>query len=76
MERFPGLYVGVAFHSGGFAYNPAAGVLLAGCVADGRPEIEIGELSPNRFDPEETEAYNRTRITHGEYSLSGLSRRH
>lgn len=76
VERFPGLYVGVAFHSGGFAYNPAAGVLLAGCVADGRPEIEIGEFSPNRFDPEETEAYNRTRITHGEYSLPGLSRRH
>ncbi len=76
VERFPGLYVGVAFHSGGFAYNPAAGALLAGCVSDGRPEIEIGEFSPNRFDPEETEAYNRTRITHGEYSLPGLSRRH
>ncbi|MXY48526.1 MAG: FAD-binding oxidoreductase [Gemmatimonadetes bacterium] len=76
VERFPGLYVGVAFHSGGFAYNPAAGVLLAGCVADGRPEIDIGDFSPNRFDPQETEAYNRTRITHGEYSLPGQSRRH
>ncbi|MDE2847754.1 MAG: hypothetical protein OXO51_13670, partial [Gemmatimonadota bacterium] len=64
------------FHSGGFAYNPAAGVLLAGCVADGRPEIDIGDFSPNRFDPRETEAYNRTRITHGEYSLPGQSRRH
>ena len=76
VERFPGLYVGVAFHSGGFAYNPAAGVLLAGCVADGRPEIDIGDFSPNRFDPMETEAYNRTRITHEEYSLPGQSRRH
>lgn len=76
VDRFPGLYVGVAFHSGGFAYNPAAGVLLAGCVADGRPEIDIGDFSPNRFDPRETEAYNRTRITHGEYSLPGHSRRH
>ena len=76
VERFPGLYVGVAFHSGGFAYNPAAGVLLAGCVADGRPEIDIGDFSPDRFDPRETEAYNRTRITHGEYSLPGQSRRH
>ena len=76
VERFPGLYVGVAFHSGGFAYNPASGVLLAGCVADGRPAIDIGDFSPNRFDPQETEAYNRTRITHGEYSLPGHSRRH
>ncbi|MXX03165.1 MAG: FAD-binding oxidoreductase [Gemmatimonadetes bacterium] len=76
VERFPGLYVGVAFHSGGFAYNPAAGALLAGCVADGRPEIDIGDFSPNRFDPRETEDYNRTRITHGEYSLPGQSRRH
>ncbi len=76
VERFPGLYVGVAFHSGGFAYNPASGVLLAGCVADGRPEIDIGDFSPNRFDPKETEAYNRTRITHSEYSLPGQSRRH
>lgn len=76
VERFPGLYVGVAFHSGGFAYNPAAGVLLAGCIADGRPEIDIGDFSPNRFDPRETEAYNRTRITHEEYSLPGHSRRH
>ncbi|MCY3555902.1 MAG: FAD-binding oxidoreductase [Gemmatimonadetes bacterium] len=76
VECFPGLYVGVAFHSGGFAYNPAAGVLLAGCVADGRPEIDIGDFSPNRFDPQETEAYNRTRITHGKYSMPGLTRRH
>lgn len=76
VERFPGMYVGVAFHSGGFAYNPASGVLLAGCVADGRPEIDIGDFSPNRFDPQETEAYNRTRITHSEYSLPGQSRRH
>lgn len=76
VNRFPGLYVGVAFHSGGFAYNPAAGVLLACCVADGRPEIDIEDFSPNRFDPDETDAYNRTRITHGEYSMPGHSRRH
>jgi len=76
VERFPGLYVGVAFHSGGFAYNPAAGVLLAGCVADGRPEVDIGDFSPDRFDPQKTEAFNRIRITHEEYSLPGHSRRH
>ncbi len=76
VDRFPGLYVGVAFHSGGFAYNPASGVLLAGCVADGGPEIDIEDFSPGRFDPDETDAYNRTLITHAEYSLPGHSRRH
>ena len=76
VDRFPGLYVGVAFHSGGFAYNPASGVLLAECVADGKPGIDIGDFSPNRFDPDETDAYNRTLITHAEYSLPGHSRRH
>lgn len=76
VERFPGLYVGVAFHSGGFAYNPAAGALLAGCVADGSPEIDIGDFSPDRFDPSETDAYNKTLITHEEYNKTGLSRRH
>ncbi len=76
VDRFPGLYVGVAFHSGGFAYNPASGVLLSECVADGKPEIDIGDFSPNRFDSRETEAYNRTRITHGEYSMPGHSMRH
>ena len=76
VDRFPGLYVGVAFHSGGFAYNPASGVLLAGCVSDGRPEVDIADFSPNRFDPDETDAYNRTLITHAEYSIPGHSRRH
>ena len=76
VKRFPGLYVGVAFHSGGFAYNPASGVLLAQCVAEGRPQIDIEDFSPDRFDSEDTDAYNRTLITHGEYSMSGPSRRH
>ena len=76
VDRFPGLYVGVAFHSGGFAYNPVSGVLLAGCVADGSTEVDIEDFSPDRFDPDETDAYNRTVITHAEYSLPGHSRRH
>ena len=76
VERFPGFFVGVAFHSGGFAYNPAAGVLLSECVADGGTQIEIGQFSPNRFDPVESEAYNRTTITHEEFNLPGQARRH
>ena len=53
----PGLYVGLAFHSGGFAYNPVAGLLLAELVADGRASLDIAAFSPDRFDPAETEAY-------------------
>lgn len=55
--RLPGLYVGVAFHSGGFAYNPATGLLLAELVESGRTGIDIGAFSPDRFDPMETDAY-------------------
>ena len=46
----PGLYLGCAFHSGGFAYNPVAGLLLAELVTDGKTSIDISEFSPNRFD--------------------------
>jgi glycine/D-amino acid oxidase-like deaminating enzyme len=47
----PGLYIGCAFHSGGFAYNPAAGLLLAEYVVDGRTQFDISAFSPNRFAP-------------------------
>jgi glycine/D-amino acid oxidase-like deaminating enzyme len=53
----PGLFVGVAFHSGGFAYNPVSGMLLAEFVADGRTSIDISAFAPERFDPVEVEAY-------------------
>ncbi|RIK29825.1 MAG: hypothetical protein DCC55_37720 [Chloroflexi bacterium] len=53
----PGLYLGCAFHSGGFAYNPAAGFLLAECVADGQTSLEITAFSPNRFAPGATAEY-------------------
>ena len=49
--------MGVAFHSGGFAYNPASGLLLAEYVADGKTCIDVNAFSPDRFDPVETEAY-------------------
>jgi glycine/D-amino acid oxidase-like deaminating enzyme len=49
VNSFPGLYVGCAFHSGGFAYNPAAGQLLAEYVADGRTSIDVSAFSPDRF---------------------------
>jgi glycine/D-amino acid oxidase-like deaminating enzyme len=57
VERLPGLFVALAFHSGGFAYNPAAGQLLAEIVADGRASLDVSAFSPNRFEPAETDAY-------------------
>ena len=60
--QIPGLYTGLAFHSGGFAYNPAAGQLLAELVADGRASVDVGAFSPDRFDPREAEAYLATTV--------------
>ena len=76
VEQFPGLYVGVAFHSGGFAYNPAAGFLLAECIAIKKPSIDIKAFSPDRFNAVETETYLKTRITQSEIFTPGQSRRH
>ncbi len=50
VDELPGLYLGCAFHSGGFAYNPAAGLLLADFVADGQARIDVSAFSLNRFD--------------------------
>ncbi len=49
LEHFPGLLVGCAFHSGGFAYNPVAGQLLAELAATGQTSIDITAFSPQRF---------------------------
>jgi glycine/D-amino acid oxidase-like deaminating enzyme len=62
IAQLPGFYTGLAFHSGGFAYNPAAGALLAELVADGRTSIDVSAFSPDRFDPHETEAYLATNV--------------
>jgi len=50
VDELPGLFMGCAFHSGGFAYNPAAGLLLADFVADGQARIDVSDFSLNRFD--------------------------
>ncbi len=57
LAQLPGLYVGCAFHSGGFAYNPAAGLLLAEFVADGRTQIDVSAFAPERFAPGEVADY-------------------
>jgi glycine/D-amino acid oxidase-like deaminating enzyme len=72
IEQLPGLYVGVAFHSGGFAYNPVAGQLLAEHVMDGRTSIDIRTFSPNRFDPKQVDEYLATTVA----QKDSIRRRH
>lgn len=62
LAQLPGLYLGCAFHSGGFAYNPAAGLFLAQFVADGQPQIDLTAFSPDRFAPAEVAAYQATTV--------------
>ena len=62
IEQLPGLFVGLAFHSGGFAYNPGTGELLAQLVTEGRTAIDVSTWSPARFNSAETEAFLSTRI--------------
>lgn len=57
LAQLPGLFLGCAFHSGGFAYNPAAGLLLAEFVADGRTQIDVSAFAPDRFAPGEAADY-------------------
>ena len=57
VDRWPGLFVGASFHSGGFSYNPVAGLLLAECVVDGQTSIDISAFSPHRFQDADIEAH-------------------
>ena len=57
VPHIQGLYLGTAFHSGGFAYNPVAGLLLAELASEERPSVDIQAFSPNRFDPEASARY-------------------
>ena len=57
LTQLPGLFLGCAFHSGGFAYNPAAGLLLAEFVVDGHTQIDVSAFAPERFAPGEVADY-------------------
>lgn len=62
VSQLPGLFVGVAFHSGGFAYNPVTGMLLAEYIIDGQTSIDVRAFSPNRFAPTDIEEYLATTV--------------
>ncbi len=68
----PGLLVGTAFHSGGFAYNPVAGKLLADLATEGETELDIVAFSPDRFSPTAADAYRNTKLR----QKQAFSRRH
>ena len=64
-----GLYVGAHFHSGGFAYNPVSGLLLAEHVVDGGTRINSELYSPARFGNVDTEAFLAAPIMHDEMGV-------
>ena len=59
-----GLFVGAHFHSGGFAYNPASGLLIAEHVVDGETSIDSEMYSPARFGTVDTDAFLTAPIMH------------
>lgn len=66
VDKLPGLFLGASFHSGGFSYNPVAGLLLAECVIDGRTSIDISAFSPNRFDDADVDVHLSKTLCQGD----------
>ena len=64
-----GLFVGAHFHSGGFAYNPVSGLLIAEHVVDGGTRIDSQMYSPARFGDVDTEAFLSAPIMHDEMGV-------
>ncbi len=62
IPQIGGLFVGVAFHSGGFAYNPGTGELLADYVMYGKPAIDVSSWAVDRFNNNETRRYLNKRL--------------
>ena len=72
IDALPGLLVGCAFHSGGFAYNPVAGELLAELTVNGKTSINISAFSPQRFANTDVEEYLASVVT----QENAIRRRH
>jgi glycine/D-amino acid oxidase-like deaminating enzyme len=72
LAQFPGLLVGCAFHSGGFAYNPVAGELLAEYAATGATRMDIAAFSPQRFATADVKQYLASVVT----QENAIRRRH
>ena len=61
-----GLFIGAHFHSGGFAYNPVSGLLVAEHVVDGGTRIDTELYSPARFGEVDTAAFLAKPMTNEE----------
>jgi sarcosine oxidase, subunit beta len=72
IQALPGLLVGCAFHSGGFAYNPVAGQLLAEYAANGQTSIDVTAFSPQRFATVDVDEYLASVVT----QENAIRRRH
>lgn len=70
--QLPGLLLGASFHSGGFAYNPVAGKLLAELALTGYTGLDIAAFSPARFSAAATDAYLNSSLR----QQDAVSRRH
>ena len=64
-----GLFVGAHFHSGGFAYNPVSGLLIAEHVMDGGTSIDSEMYSPARFGSIDTDSFLAAPIMHDEMGV-------
>ena len=64
-----GLFVGAHFHSGGFAYNPVSGLLIAEHVVDGGTSIDSEMYSPARFGNVDTDSFLAAPIMHDEMGV-------
>jgi len=72
MPNLSGLFIGTSFHSGGFAYNPVAGLLLAELATDGQTQLDIEVFSPSRFNADMTSDYLQSRVK----QKDAVARRH
>jgi glycine/D-amino acid oxidase-like deaminating enzyme len=62
LPDMPNVILGTAFHSGGFAYNPVAGLLLAELAAGRTTSVDINTFAPDRFSPQVVRDYLATAV--------------
>lgn len=62
VAALPGLYIGMAFHSGGFSYSPVAGLLLAEFVSGVPTSVDVSTFAPDRFSPTAVDDHLGSRI--------------
>tara|TARA_B110000263_G_scaffold32501_1_gene24673 strand:+ start:884 stop:1093 length:210 start_codon:yes stop_codon:yes gene_type:complete len=52
-----GVFLCSNFHSGGFAYNPVAGMLISEHILEGKTSIDSDAYLPSRFEGFKTKEY-------------------